>query len=1107
MKRKSILKALLLTVLMCCLTFALVACGGKHTVTFNYGVDGNGDGEVDVVTVEVGDGSLLEEPTDVPTRDGYTFVGWGTDNGMWNFEEDTVTSDLTLNARWSAGDPIDPGTPGTTVYVNYALGVGAADSDSDSDPSFVPNRWFGAPGTTIKLPPAPAADAGWEFTGWLVEKETELRAAGSDYTVTGTVTITAQWKSLTKISPEWDTDGLIDDRGEVLKNLVGTYTPAGGGDITVTIAKDVLSAAMQTFLENAEEEGSMATTPETGAFHAEEKAPSCLTDGTGTLYYTVYYQVPETSLYVEESVAVYTFPISAQGHFCTNWNATVAPTEESTGTAQSVCTTCGNTVSVTLPKFTESNVVTEETEPAEGYYFKETKQELTCEQDGIVDYQYMFTSSDLTNAKVSTSDSTENTVSFRVTTPATGHKITVNVTPATETDPNTVTTATLQAICANSGCDQDWDTAPAQATVTFDLGSGNVQSNSGVTLEKEDVTFNPETEQFTVTLPNDDAMTLIAGMIFTGWKVGDTPYAADSTISVAMGGTIAVTGNFTKHTHNYGEVTFEHSGDNAGKFVAKCGEDGCPEPTVVVATTDGTFNPELKNGTSVPIGHKLSAGDFTVEVVYKYQIAWEGHQIGETYNEKITPETEDYAEYFSNNLSTLSTAAWASGLQATFEFKVDSETVTSGTATFDVVPAADDIFGAGTGVQILYNKAGDASNKQIDASYLNGVNTTGLSVSFWLSKELVATNADWASQVINNSGLIVTLPNLDPWNNTASGAEDIKGANKIPAVGTSLNGGWIYSVYLGNLSYVTITLNADGSIDYYKNGVNVVSYGASEAIGKGTVKTFTDVLLQAMTETGFAFAGGVSANNLLVTTALDAANAQKIYDWYAPIYLSELVQADQELQSTVTGALSGVTVYGVNADNASGTIMLSSSFSDVQTEGISATYYIPAGSVVGNDWALGMQSGAFAVTQGILDAATSTGDLRDARIYCAAADQSESFTGDPGAPWLLYSEGNCYVTITVVDGKVEFYKNGNLELTFTSAKSLEDAGLDSAVTPTGKTVADFVTAFLGSVAENGMQVGGRASGTANTWIQNAVVTSALDAAQVKTLYDTISAQN
>lgn len=587
MKRKSILKALLLTVLMCCLTFALVACGGKHTVTFNYGVDGNGDGEVDVVTVEVGDGSLLEEPTDVPTREGYTFVGWGTDNGMWNFEEDTVTSDLTLNARWSAGDPIDPGTPGTTVYVNYKLGVGAADSDSDSDsdPSFVPNRWFGAPGTTIKLPPAPAADAGWEFTGWLVTGETELRAAGSDYTVTGTVTITAQWKSLTKISPEWDTDGLIDDRGEVLKNLVGTYTP-GGGDITVTIAKDVLSAAMQTFLENAEEEGSMATTPETGAFHAEEKAPSCLTDGTGTLYYTVYYQVPETSLYVEESVAVYTFPISAQGHFCTNWNVTVAPTEESTGTAQSVCTTCGNTVSVTLPKFTESNVVTEETELAEGYYFKETKQELTCEQDGIVDYQYMFTSSDLTNAKVSTSDSTENTVSFTVTTPATGHDY-----------PETATRQENKFVVnCNNNCGKNYT-----LTIKFENGGG---SGSAPDMSSMTVSFDKEAMTFSFTTPASCPFTAPASNFFDGWRDGENTYgnSAPVTVPATAEASITLTAQWTtEHTHRF--TNNPHYDAATGKVVITCAlcdeeklyevtgislDDGAPSSFVVTDTAVGT---------------------------------------------------------------------------------------------------------------------------------------------------------------------------------------------------------------------------------------------------------------------------------------------------------------------------------------------------------------------------------------------------------------------------------------------------------------------------------------------------------------------------------------
>ena len=581
MKRKSILKALLLTVLMCCLTFALVACGGKHTVTFNYGVDGNGDGEVDVVTVEVGDGSLLEEPTDVPTREGYTFVGWGTDNGMWNFEEDTVTSDLTLTARWSAGDPVDPGTPGTTFYVNYELGIGAAEDATTPDRQTVT-----AAGTTIKLPAAPAAGAGWEFTGWLVSGETELRAPESDYTVNGTVTITAQWKSLTKISPEWDTDGLIDDRGEVLKDLVGTYTPAGGGDITVTIAKDVLSAAMQTFLENAEEEGSMATTPETGAFHAEEKAPSCLTDGTGTLYYTVYYQVPETSLYVEESVAVYTFPISAQGHFCTNWNVTVAPTEGSTGTAQSVCTTCGNTVPVTLPKFTETNVVTEETELAEGYYFKETKRELTCEQDGIVDYQYMFTSSDLTNAKVSTSDSTENTVSFTVTTPATGHDY-----------PETATRQENKFVVnCNNNCGENYT-----LTITFANGGG---TGDAPDMSSMTVSFDKEAMTFSFTTPASCPFTAPASNFFDGWRDGENTYgnSAPVTVPATAEASITLTAQWTtEHTHRF--TNNPHYDAATGKVVITCAlcdeeklyevtgislDDGAPSSFVVTDTAVGT---------------------------------------------------------------------------------------------------------------------------------------------------------------------------------------------------------------------------------------------------------------------------------------------------------------------------------------------------------------------------------------------------------------------------------------------------------------------------------------------------------------------------------------
>ena len=490
MKRKSILKALLLTVLMCCLTFALVACGGKHTVTFNYGVDGNGDGEVDVVTVEVGDGSLLEEPTDVPTREGYTFVGWGTDDGMWNFEEDTVTSDLTLNARWSAGDPIDPGTPGTTVYVNYKLGVGAADSDSDSDsdPSFVPNRWSGAPGTTIKLPPAPAAAAGWEFTGWLVTGETELREEGSDYTVTGTVTITAQWKPVAYTQYTWQMTTPPSDStaGEA------TGTPVGGGkDITVELPAFP-----------ADESG-YADVPTAGKYNVETADATCTENATETLYYTI----PQTQTYESYKllIDVQSLPGEpATGHLYKVWTVTQQPSATAAGTATATCANgCGKTLTITLPELDTADVYTV------------TGNAATCETQGEQEYTYTIPDEDLKDNNVSAAKGTVKTVSFTVTTPATGHEMVISVRLSNVTDPNTVTTATLQATCAHDNCDRGWDTQPVQATVTFDLGSDNIQSG-GVTLAKENVTFNPETQQFTVTLPDEDAMTLTAGTIFTG---------------------------------------------------------------------------------------------------------------------------------------------------------------------------------------------------------------------------------------------------------------------------------------------------------------------------------------------------------------------------------------------------------------------------------------------------------------------------------------------------------------------------------------------------------------------------------------------------------------
>lgn len=516
MKRKSILKALLLTVLMCCLTFALVACGGKHTVTFNYGVDGNGDGEVDVVTVEVGDGSLLEEPTDVPTREGYTFVGWGTDNGMWNFAEDTVTSDLTLTARWSAGDPIDPVTPGTTVYVNYDLGIGAADSAS------APARWSGAPGTPIKLPDAPAADTGWEFTGWLVEKETELRAAGSDYTVNGTVTITAQWKSVAYTQYTWKMTTPPSDSaaGEA------TGTPVGGGD-QITVELPAFPA-----------DDGYADVPTAGKYNVETADATCTENATETLYYTI----PQTQTYESYKllIDVQSLPGEpATGHLYTTWIVR-NPSATAAGTATATCAHgCGKTLTITLPVLSDDAYQTQGTD-------------ATCETAGEKTYTYTIPDEALKDNNVNAAAGTDRELSFTVTPPATGHDY-----PAT---------ATWQedkfVVNCNNNCDKKYT-----LTITF---ADNGGTGDGPDMSSMTVSFDEEAMTFSFTTPESCPFTAPESNFFDGWSDGEKTYGNSEPVTVpaTAGASITLTAQWTtEHTHQYGAPTFDYL---TGKVLRQC---------------------------------------------------------------------------------------------------------------------------------------------------------------------------------------------------------------------------------------------------------------------------------------------------------------------------------------------------------------------------------------------------------------------------------------------------------------------------------------------------------------------------------------------------------
>ena len=90
------IRVISLVILLFVMGFLLISCQNDpeyHTVIFD------SDGGSAVESVEVEDGKKATEPT-APVKEGYTFLGWYLDDNKWDFNEQTVTKDITLTAKW-----------------------------------------------------------------------------------------------------------------------------------------------------------------------------------------------------------------------------------------------------------------------------------------------------------------------------------------------------------------------------------------------------------------------------------------------------------------------------------------------------------------------------------------------------------------------------------------------------------------------------------------------------------------------------------------------------------------------------------------------------------------------------------------------------------------------------------------------------------------------------------------------------------------------------------------------------------------------------------------------------------------------------------------------
>ena len=213
----------------------------------------------------------------------------------------------------------------------------------------------------------------------------------------------------------------------------------------------------------------------------------------------------------------------------------------------------------------------------------------------------------------------------------------------------------------------------------------------------------------------------------------------------------------------------------------------------------------------------------------------------------------------------------------------------------------------------------------------------GLSVSF----ETRGPSSDWGAQalVTTYGNMIVTLPNLDPWNNTvatdvldAEGnvlfqatadekglASALAGGNCFPAGEDLFNGGaWNSFLTSGDskgYSHAIISISENEGIQYYLNGVLVVSYAPTKAVGGGTVASFAKLFLSLAARVGVTLnvAGAPMDNVTVFKESINALQAEKIYNDYvaecgapeAPKFVVVAPQAEntEEIKDTWTEEL------------------------------------------------------------------------------------------------------------------------------------------------------------------------------------------------------------
>ncbi|MCH5291897.1 MAG: glycoside hydrolase family 43 protein [Treponema sp.] len=128
-----------------------------------------------------------------------------------------------------------------------------------------------------------------------------------------------------------------------------------------------------------------------------------------------------------------------------------------------------------------------------------------------------------------------------------------------------------------------------------------------------------------------------------------------------------------------------------------------------------------------------------------------------------------------------------------------------------------------SGNTYTYNGESTAS---VAVPKINVTASEGFTVSFKATLPVYTKDADWGTKIFSYKGCHVTIPNLDPYNNTISGSK-LTGKNSFPsAAGASMGSGLAFNSAFGGTHTIKIVFTSN-TVTFYLDGKTWVTYSSS----------------------------------------------------------------------------------------------------------------------------------------------------------------------------------------------------------------------------------------------------------------------------------------